>query len=281
MKYVRCILELEPVQPATDIFIAALSELGFESFEETEKGLKAYIQEPQWDEAAFLGVPFFHNAAWKVHSRWEIVEPENWNAVWERDYKSINVRDKCVVRAPFHPQPQGVAYDIVISPKMSFGTGHHQTTRLMLDYLLDLDVAGNSVLDVGTGTGVLAILCGLKGAQHITGIDIDPWSVENAVENAERNGQNEIEVLEGSMDRVAGRAFDVVLANINRNALTELMAAISGALREGGRLLISGFYQEDLPYLKQKAAEHGLVYGSFRVSDLWTATYFEKRLLPS
>jgi len=281
MKYVRCILELEPLQPATDIFIASLSELGFESFEETEKGLKAYIQEPQWDEAAFLGIPFFHNEAWKVNSRWEIVEPENWNAVWERDYKPIHVRDRCMVRAPFHPQPLGVEFDIVISPKMSFGTGHHQTTRLMLDYLLDLNVAGASVLDVGTGTGVLAILCGLKGAQHITGIDIDPWSVENAVENAERNGQNEIEVLEGSMDRVSGRQFDVVLANINRNALTEMMAAFSGVLREGGRLLISGFYQEDLPSLQQKAAEHGLVYGSFRVSDLWTAAYFEKGVRPS
>lgn len=281
MKYVRCTLELEPLQPATDIFIASLSELGFESFEETEKGLKAYIQEPQWDEAAFLGIPFFHNEAWKVNSRWEIVEPENWNAVWERDYKPIHVGDRCMVRAPFHPQPLGVEFDIVISPKMSFGTGHHQTTRLMLDYLLDLNVAGASVLDVGTGTGVLAILCGLKGAQHITGIDIDPWSVENAVENAERNGQNEIEVLEGSMDRVSGRQFDVVLANINRNALTEMMAAFSGVLREGGRLLISGFYQEDLPSLQQKAAEHGLVYGSFRVSDLWTAAYFEKGVRPS
>ncbi|MGB5652258.1 MAG: 50S ribosomal protein L11 methyltransferase [Robiginitalea sp.] len=281
MKYVRCILELQPLQPATDIFIAALSELGFESFEETERGLMAYIQEPQWDEAAFLGIPYLHHEAWEVNSRWEIVEPENWNAVWERDYKSIDVRGLCVVRAPFHPQPAGVKYDIVISPKMSFGTGHHQTTRLMLDYLLDLEVSGTSVLDVGTGTGVLAILCGLKGARHITGIDIDPWSVENAVENAERNGQNEMEVLEGSMDRVAGRQFDVVLANINRNALTELMAAISGVLREGGRLLISGFYQEDLPYLKDKAAEHGLVYGSFRVSDLWTAAYFEKQVLPS
>ena len=281
MKYVRCILELQPLPPATDIFIAALSELGFESFEETELGLKAYIQESDWDEVAFLGIPFFQNEAWKVNTRWEVVEPENWNAVWERDYKPIEVRGKCVVRAPFHKEPRDTEYDIVISPKMSFGTGHHQTTRLMLDYLLDLEVAGASVLDVGTGTGVLAILCGLKGAQGITGIDIDPWSVENAIENAARNGQNEIEILEGSMDRVAGRQYDVVLANINRNALTELMPAFTGVLREGGTLLISGFYEEDLPYLKQEAAAHGLVFHSYRVSDLWTAASFEKHEIPS
>jgi ribosomal protein L11 methyltransferase len=281
MNYVRCILELQPLQPATDIFIAALSELGFESFEETEQGLKAYIQESDWDEAAFLGIPFFQNEAWEVNTRWEVVEPENWNAVWERDYKPIVVRGKCVVRAPFHKEPRDTEYDIVISPKMSFGTGHHQTTRLMLDYLLDLEVTGASVLDVGTGTGVLAILCGLKGAQGITGIDIDPWSVENAIENAARNGQNEIEILEGSMDRVAGRQYDVVLANINRNALTELMPAFTGVLREGGKLLISGFYEEDLPYLKQEAAAHGLVFHSYRVSDLWTAASLEKHEMPS
>jgi len=281
MKYIRCILELQPLQPSTDIFIAALSELGYESFEETDRGLEAYIQEPDWDESAFLRIPFLHNEAWEVNTHWEVVEPENWNSVWERDYKPIDVRGKCVVRAPFHAERDDVDYDIVISPKMSFGTGHHQTTRLMLDYLLDLEVGGASVLDVGTGTGVLAILCGLKGAQGITGIDIDPWSVENAVENAERNGQNGIEVLEGSMHRVAGRQFDVVLANINRNALAELMPNFTGALREGGKLLISGFYEEDLPYLKQEAAAHGLLYSSYRVSDLWTAASFEKHEVPS
>jgi ribosomal protein L11 methyltransferase len=151
----------------------------------------------------------------------------------------------------------------------------------MLDYLLDLEVTGASVLDVGTGTGVLAILSGLKGAQGITGIDIDPWSVENAVENAERNGQNGIEVLEGSIDRVAGRQYDVVLANINRNALTELMPDFTRVLREGGKLLISGFYEEDLPYLKQEAAAHSLVYNSYKVADLWTAASFEKHEMPS
>lgn len=277
MRYVRCTLELQPLQPAGDIFIAALSELGFESFEETEQGLKGYIQEPQWDETAFLEIPYLNSESWAVKYRWEVVEPENWNAVWERDYTPIVVRETCVVRAPFHPEPsQKVVYDIVISPKMSFGTGHHQTTRLMLDYLLDLEVSGKTVLDVGTGTGVLAILCGMRGAREITGIDIDPWSYENAFENAERNSHPEIEILEGSMDQVAGRLFNVVLANINRNALIELMPELSAALPHGGTLLISGFYIGDLALLQEAGRENDLRFCSYRESDLWTAAHFEK-----
>ena len=278
MNYVRCTLEMHPLQPATDIFIAALSELGFESFEETQTGLKAYIQESQWDEAAFLELPYLNNALWTLTHRWEVVEPENWNAVWERDYTPITVRDKCMVRAPFHAQPpENITYDIVISPKMSFGTGHHQTTRLMLDYLLDLQISDTSVLDVGTGTGVLAILCGMLGAKAVTAIDIDPWSFENAVENAHRNQQEGIEVLQGSVEVVAGRDFDVILANINRNALEELMPELSAGLQMGGSLLISGFYREDLAHLKKVAHLHGLAFSSSRESDLWTAAHLEKK----
>ncbi len=277
MKYIRCILELEPPQPATEIFIAALSELGFESFEETDQGLKAYIQEPFWDEGAFLALPYLKSTAWEARCRWEVVEPENWNAVWERDYTPIAVRDQCLVRAPFHtPPPGGVAFDIVIAPKMSFGTGHHQTTRLMLDFLLDLPVGGASVLDVGTGTGVLAILCGMRGARSVTAIDIDPWSYENAMENATRNGQPGIEVMSGSMERVTEREFDVVLANINRNALIDLMPQLAASLTDKGVLLISGFYREDLPALTEAAGARGLVFQGFREEDSWTAAHFEK-----
>lgn len=279
MKYVRCILELQPLQPATDIFIAALADLGFESFEETQKGLKAYIQEPEWDETAFLDIPYLNSELWKVNHRWEVVAPENWNAVWERDYTPITVREQCMVRAPFHPEPGGdIPYDIVISPKMSFGTGHHQTTRLMLDYLLDLPMADKSVLDVGTGTGVLAILCGMQGAKTITAIDIDPWSYENAMENARRNRQDMIEVLQGSMGCVSGREFDVVLANINKNALVELMPELASALTGGGSLIISGFYRNDLAHLKGVAASDGLDFCSCRESDSWTAANFSKKV---
>lgn len=183
-----------------------------------------------------------------------------------------------MVRAPFHAQPpENITYDIVISPKMSFGTGHHQTTRLMLDYLLDLQISDTSVLDVGTGTGVLAILCGMLGAKAVTAIDIDPWSFENAVENAHRNQQEGIEVLQGSVEVVAGRDFDVILANINRNALEELMPELSAGLQMGGSLLISGFYREDLAHLKKVAHLHGLAFSSSRESDLWTAAHLEKK----
>ena len=277
MKYIRCTLEIEPLQPATDIFIAALADLGFESFEETPKGLKAYILEDQWDEKAFRELPYFKSDLWEARSQWEVVEPENWNAVWERDYTPISVKGQCVVRAPFHDPPSGeVSYDIVISPKMSFGTGHHQTTHLMLDYLLDLEVADREVLDVGTGTGVLAILCGMRGARAITAIDIDPWSFENAMENAARNLQTNMEILQGSMEKVAGRKYDLVLANINRNALLDLMGSLSDAADKGGTLLISGFYKNDLSVLRGAFESQGFIFRSFREADLWTAAFFVK-----
>lgn len=277
MNYVRCTLELRPPQPATEIFIAALADLGFESFEETSTGLKAYIQESQWDEAAFLELPYLASDLWSVNHHWEVVAPENWNAVWERDYTPIALGERCLVRASFHPKPtKSVEFDIVITPKMSFGTGHHQTTRLMMEYILDLQIADTTVLDVGTGTGVLAILCGMRGAKAITAIDIDPWSFENAVENAERNRQKQIEVLHGSMECVKGRKFQVVLANINRNALETLMPEIADSIQSGGSLLISGFYKDDLEHLRAVAKGKDLTFCSFKESDSWTAAHFEK-----
>lgn len=277
MRYLRCILEFTPAEPAREIFIATLAELGFESFEETQSGLNAYIQEPLWDEAAFRALPYLKNPDWEVSWDTEWIEPRNWNAEWERDYDPIRVRDLCVVRAPFHPTPEGIPFDIVIAPKMSFGTGHHQTTFLMLDYLLDMDLEGTSVLDVGSGTGVLAILAGMKGAAPITAIDIDPWAFENCRENTERNAQEGIEVLQGVVDSVRDRRYDVVLANINKNVLLEDLKTYAGVLKEKGILLLSGFYRKDLPDLQKIASEHGLHYQDSRERDDWTAARFHKK----
>ncbi len=277
MKYLRCTLELTPAEPAREIFIAALAELGFESFEETEAGLKAYIQEPLWDEAAFRDLPYLVNPGWDVSWQTEWIEPRNWNAEWEKAYDPIHVRDRCVVRAPFHEVPQGIPFDIVISPKMSFGTGHHQTTHLMLDYLLDMDLRGKSVLDVGSGTGVLAILAGMKGAGPVTAIDIDPWAFENCRENTVRNEQKKIEVLQGEVGAVQERHFDVVLANINKNVLLADLTTYARVLNEAGTLLLSGFYRSDLPDLQKAALERGLPLMDFRERDDWTAARFRKK----
>lgn len=279
MRYIRCTLEIDPPEPATGIFIAALAELGFESFEETGSGLHAYIQEPLWQEEEFLRLAYLNHPDWEVTYHTEAIEPQNWNAAWERDYAPIHVRDRCMVRAPFHPKPPGeIPYDIVISPKMSFGTGHHQTTWLMMDFLLDLDLEGKSVLDMGTGTGVLAILSGMKGASRITAVDIDAWAIENCRENTHDNGQGRIEVLQGDVDAVAGRRFDVVLANINRNVLLAHLPAYARALSRGGQLLLSGFYLQDLPALQEAAAENRLQTVEFREQDGWTAVLFRAEI---
>jgi ribosomal protein L11 methyltransferase len=277
MRYLRCTLELEPPQPATEIFIAALSELGFESFEETETGLHAYIQESLWDAEAFREIPYLHASDWKATFYTEWIEPQNWNAVWEEAYEPIQVRDLCVVRAPFHPEPEGVPFDVVISPKMSFGTGHHQTTFLMLDYLLDIDLEGKAVLDVGSGTGVLAILGGMKGASSITAIDIDAWAYENCLENTARNGQEGIEVIQGEVSAVRERTYEVVLANINKNVLLSDLGTYAGILKEEGTLLLSGFYRQDLPELQKKASGFGLHLIDSRERDDWTAARFRKK----
>ena len=277
MRYLCCTLELAPAEPTREIFVAALSELGFESFEETESGLKAYIQEPLWNKDAFQAMPYLNNPGWEVSWRTDWIEPRNWNAEWEKEYDPIRVRNLCVVRAPFHQAPEGIPYDIVISPKMSFGTGHHQTTFLMLDYLLDMDLKGKAVLDVGSGTGVLAILAGMKGAAEVTAIDIDPWAFENCRENTERNNQEGIEVLQGEVSVVQERQYDVVLANINKNVLLSDLRTYAGVLIDDGVLLLSGFYRQDLQDLQNSASNHGLEYLDSRELDNWTAARFLKK----
>lgn len=277
MRYLRCTLKLEPPQPATEIFIAALSELGFESFEETETGLNAYIQESLWDAEAFREIPYLQASDWKATYHTEWIEPQNWNAVWEQAYEPIQVRDLCVVRAPFHEVPVGIPYDIVISPKMSFGTGHHQTTFLMLDYLLDMDLKGKAVLDVGSGTGVLAILAGMKAAAPVTAIDIDPWAFENCRENTAGNALEGIEVIQGEVSAVRSRTYGVVLANINKNVLLSDLGTYAGILEEEGTLLLSGFYRHDLPELQKKASGFGLYLIDSRERDDWTAARFQKK----
>ena len=270
-------LVLDPPQPASEIFIAALAELGFESFEETETGLRAYVREAKWDAEAFAALPYLESPTWQVSYTVEALETQNWNAVWEASYQPIRVGEQCVVRAPFHPEPDPpVPYDLVIAPKMSFGTGHHQTTWLMLGFLLDLNVEGLSVLDMGSGTGVLAILAARKGAGPVTAIDLDPWCYENCRENAERNGHPEIAVLEGDASKIRG-PFDLILANINKNVLLADLPAYAAALNPGGTLLLSGFYRSDLEDLQAAARALGLQPAGEREKDRWMAARFLKR----
>ncbi len=275
--YICCSVALKPVQPAADILVAALAELGFESFEETPTGLNAYIQEESLDRNALEALPYWSHPDWTASWSLTEVPDQNWNAVWEADYTPIRVGDRCVVRAAFHPEPgPEVSYDLVITPKMSFGTGHHQTTWLMLSALLDLELQGKSVLDMGAGTGVLAILAAMKGARPVLAVDIDPVAVASCRENADANGQAHIRCEKGEAGVLQGMGFDLILANINRNILLAQLPEYAAALHPGGTLLMSGFYRKDLEAIREAADSLGLEFAGSAEKDEWTLGRFNK-----
>lgn len=209
---------VKPIQPGSDILIAELGALGFESFVETGEGILAYINKEDWEEHLLDSLIILKNPEFQCSYQKREIAQQNWNAVWESSFEPILVGDQCVVRAPFHPRSK-VVYDIVIAPKMSFGTGHHETTFMMLQHILEQDFKGKSVLDMGSGTGVLSILAEKMGAARIDAIDIDHWCYVNALENVELNQCKKIKVHKGDATLLLGRKYDTILANINRNIL--------------------------------------------------------------
>lgn len=271
--YVEVRLDLEPMPgpDATDLLAGLLGDIGFESFVPDDAGLTAYIATSLWDEKALEdaldGFPFDCAISRKA----EVIEGRDWNEEWEKNYfKPIIVGDRCVVHSSFHTDIPAAEYDIVIDPKMAFGTGHHATTSLILDRLLDMELAGRAVIDMGTGTGILAILAAMRGASPVTAIEIDPFAQVNAVENVAVNGHPEINVILGDASALAGvEPADVFIANINRNVITGDIAAYSARLRPGGRMLLSGFYVEDIDTVNAAATAVGLKPDGFTERDRW------------
>lgn len=262
----------------SDILMAELAALGFESFVETDEGLSAYILEPDFDEAAIQAVVDKYAAQTAIAYRINSLEKKNWNEEWERNYQPIDVQGKIRVRASFHDSKPEFPYDIVINPKMSFGTGHHETTAMMLEHQLGADAAGKTVLDVGSGTGILAILAALQGAKRVVAFDIEEWAVENARENAELNGFPAIEVFQGTIHEVnPSERFDIVLANINRNVLLEDIPVYVQLMKPEGTLLVSGFYEQDAPDIEEKGEGAGLTKTSQLSQNKWVSIKFEKR----
>jgi len=255
--YLEYTFTVTPPQPATDILIAELAGLGFDSFAETESGLLAYI--PKADNPADLKeLQILSNPEFEITYKVAEIAPENWNQTWEENFEPILIDNRCAIRAPFHP-PFEVPYDIVIEPKMSFGTGHHETTHMMVQWLLKAEVQDKAVLDMGCGTGVLAILAAMRSATPVTAIDIDDWSYVNTRENIQRNGQAHINVLQGDASLLKGKTYDVVLANINRNVLLQdLPIYVSTLKTKSGELYLSGFYEEDLPLITDKCKALGM-----------------------
>ncbi len=273
--YIECSFEVTPKAPGTDILLAQLSVHPFESFEETEKGINAYIRKQDWQSELLHDVGILKDPGFQITQHIREIPPENWNKKWETHFEPIEIGSKCRVRAPFHKKKE-VQYDIVIEPKMSFGTGHHETTYMMLQFLLDMDLKGKTVLDMGCGTAVLAILAAMKGAADVDGIDIDHWSYLNAIENADRNGQSNITIIEGDARVIPAKKYNCILANINRNILLADIAIYSEHLEAQGCLLLSGFYLEDEPTITAACKKAGLTFNKKADRNTWVAAQYSK-----
>jgi ribosomal protein L11 methyltransferase len=250
---------VEPKELGSEILVAELGELPFESFIESDLGIVAYIQKQFWTENILKDLHILSSPEFQISFTIEEIDQVNWNEEWEKNFEAIEVDGICQVRAPFHPKTTA-KYDIVIEPKMSFGTGHHETTHMMIQHLLETDVAGKKTLDMGCGTAILAILAEMKGAQPIDAIDIDNWCYLNSIENATRNNCNQITVYEGDADLLKGKKYDLIIANINRNILLNDMQTYVDCLNKEGVLLLSGFYNEDIPFIDVSCTEKGLTY---------------------
>ncbi len=273
---IRRPVELE-VETAFDLLSASLAEIGFDSFEQDESGLHAYIPAAKENPAAvhdLLGHFPLEDLLWRFSTK--VLPDINWNEQWEKNYfQPIRIENKCLVRAPFHPTDPEMSMELIISPQMAFGTGHHETTSLMMSYLLDMELGGKTVLDMGCGTGILAILSRKLGANSVTAIDIDDWCGRNTAENAALNGIQDIDIHVGDASLLESCPFfDVIIANINRNILLNDMAAYTSRLRTGGTLLLSGFYTEDIPFLAEYAAALGLKQEEVRTRNNWAALRF-------
>jgi ribosomal protein L11 methyltransferase len=269
MNYVEVSFLLDPILPAREVLMAELAEIAFESFVESEEGLTAYIQQPDWNEVLLEGLMTSSIPDLKIS--WEIktIEATNWNAEWEKSFDPISVDGACLIRAPFHEIQGDYKFVITIEPKMSFGTGHHATTHLIISEMLQMEWEELDVLDMGSGTAVLAILAEKMGASDIDAIDIDEWAFENAEENASRNDCSKIRCLLGGAELLGDKKYDIILANINRNILLRDMHLYRAVLKDGGKILFSGFYEQDVTELEKVATPLGLKIKNKRLMNEW------------
>ncbi len=261
-----------------EIFTAELAEIGFDTFEETEAGVDAYIPTENYQEVDVQDIVQRYSALTSVKFSNQEIEKQNWNKDWEKNYDPIEVEGRCRVRATFHEPNPEIEYEILIIPKMSFGTGHHATTYNMLRLEMDFDFSGKSVLDVGTGTCVLAIMALKKGAVHAEGTDVDDWCIENSLENLGLNGYADVAIHQGLINELSLQRtiYDVVIANINKNVLLSEMQYYSALLPAHGHLFLSGFYEADITDIKNKASEYNLAIERTVIKDNWAALLLVK-----
>lgn len=256
----------------TDLLAAFLADAGYESFEPDERGLTAYIRADLFDSDEASRIVNEVPISVRASVSHELIEGKDWNEEWEKNYfKPIMIGKRCVIHSTFHKDVPQAQYDIVIDPRMAFGTGHHFTTRLILTYLLEIDESSLHVIDVGTGTGILAILCKMRGAERVDAIEIDPPAYENACDHVKLN-QQDINLILGDASALSSLpAADLLIANINRNIILGDMGRYSRCLKSGGRMILSGFYEEDIPVLLKEGARHSLSFESKKSENNWVA----------
>lgn len=278
--YIEVRFDVEPCDAtSTDVLAAMLCDVEFESFVPDESGLTAYVKRELYNEAAIDDIVTSFPLQAQINWRAEVIEGQDWNSEWEKNYfQPIVVGDKCVIHSSFHTDIPKVEYDIVIDPKMAFGTGHHATTSLIIRQLLEMSLDRLSVMDMGTGTGILAILSAMRGAGKVSAIEIDEFAYVNAVDNVKINGEPQINVMLGDASLLANEEpVDVFIANINRNIITADIAEYAKTLKSGGIMLLSGFYEEDVEVIMLQAQLHSLDYQSHTVQDRWTCLRLVKQ----
>ncbi len=261
-----------------EILTAALLDMGCDSFSEEDNKLLAYIEKELYSEAQLQNLLSIYQPQFDIQYEVSNLENKNWNEEWESNFEPVTVGNECIVRASFHPKDKEYAYDIVINPKMSFGTGHHETTHMMLDHILNMDMEGKTVMDAGSGTGILAILAAMRGATNIVAFDIEDWAFHNAVENAALNRCGHIHVLQGSINTLdlPFATYDIVLANINKNVLLEEISVYYKFLKPSGKLVLSGFYEHDISDLDKKAKTLHYLSEKINVKNNWASIIYGK-----
>lgn len=279
MKYFEFTFTANPcTEIINDVLAATLGEVGFESFVENEQGLAAYIQQSLYKEAAVKNaIAEFPLPDIQISYSYVEAEDKDWNEEWEKNFfQPIVIADQCVIHSTFHTNLPQARYDIVINPQMAFGTGHHETTSLIIEQLLKNELEGKSLLDMGCGTSILAILARMRGACPCTAIDIDEWCVNNSIENIALNNVDGISVFQGDASSLSGKGpFDVVIANINRNILLNDMKQYVACMHTGSELYMSGFYVDDIPVIRTEAEKNGLKFIESKEKNNWAAVKFE------
>ena len=275
MYYTRLQVNCDPA--FSEILMAEIAEAGFDTFMETDSGFEAFIESDRYDENRLIEIREQYSSQTGITYTFDKIEKRNWNEEWEKSYHPIIVDDQCMIRANFHQPDKKYPYEIIITPKMSFGTGHHQTTYLMVKQQLSIDHKDKRVMDAGCGTAILSIMASKAGAQEVEAFDIDEWSVINGQENLEVNGCSNIRLQQGKINEVklAG-TFDIILANINKNVLLSEMRQYQGFLNSGGLLLLSGFYTHDIDDLLKEAAQYGLSELRRDERETWASLLLQK-----